>query len=1029
METIHSGYIRTPAELDAAAHALERSLGQTSSPIKRFLLVAEFASHTQALPQSWLTGYVPVFAPMLVELVRMPYLRNVPPQVWIDAYDFLLLVRSLNWDVRIPGFEDALERTLLHTILAHAFVSSLRELHGFFLAHGSVTRKLEEGEWTQIFGASNTSLGLFEKYAETLQSISVGIRALMDEAFSVWVEFRTRPDAVSIILLDDEVHSRYAAGRVVLMDIVTHDAVEGESHLSNLLGESGHELVAQLHRAENFASEMLRERFRVSVAGRRFHYSVHESSAALIGGSLGLPALAGVMAQRTRRMNLREYWVFPTTVGSSGRIGAEGQVEAGSWEVLEVKLRLAFFSPLERVVIPAAHREAALHAIQMLQRDYPNRILEIIGVSQVRDLPDTEGVFQIRNRSGLERLRDVVQKNHLLLTIAIAVIVLGGGSYLLYKALYDYPNLEHARGLTVGNSAIVLNPKDSLRWCFRDGADIRSPHLPFGDLDVGDGFTRTLTVWNMTPMSLDIRLAIEGRDAADWYINSGDRRLEIATAGKRDFSVMFAPRKAVRSAVARLVLRDPDNGEELYALALSGAAGVPSPAGYALRFDGVDDRLHFGRQSSAFDIGTSATRELTFECWFRPMQEQQNFMLLHNGIDRPGERAIQDLYLGFDSLHSCYYRVGSEIGLFRLPAHLKPVAGSWNHIALAISLPQKRIALYINGRSVDDRVTDFLMDGFDLPYVTVGAFDDSRTLDLFFEGDLDEMRLWHAFLDEHEIRAFMHRRVDALTPDLAGYWDMDASVESIVFNANKRAHSGTLFGRPAPVRSDLPRHEERADYHLVQREHGRAAIELPPGRYLACMRPLLPRYGPASIALQFRQTAEPSIHFYYVRTEAGWISLEEGYSYTRVARNHVPIPEGWRHAVYTITPAGELVLYLDGAAIDTNRTVTAGPYDWHRGFEGMLLGFRFDKENQLHSSFYDWYYPTLTHPRAYADFAIWSRLLTPEEIHTMYESGDLPSEGLIAHWPLGEPPDQNRNFLDHIGGAVLHLKRVLAWEP
>jgi|GEM_PF-1085771 len=1028
MTDIASGYIRTPGELDAAARALERSLGQTPSPIKRFLLIAEFASHIRSLPAFWLSGYVPIFAPLFVELVRLPFMRNVPPSVWTDAYNFLMLIRRLDWDRRIPGFDDAREKAVRHTILSYAFVSSLRELHAFLMQHEMVDRILDEAEWMQIFGAANTSYGLFIRYAEVLRSFGAQASDAVKQAVDAWGNFRSRRDTVSIILLDDEVHSRYAAGRVLLMDILPRNAQDAESHLGNLLGESGHEVVEQLNRAEELARDILDERLHASVPPTRYHYSVHESSAELIGGSLGLPATAGVLASQTWHLNLSERWSIPATVACTGRLNSRGAVEAGSWAVLEMKLRLAFFSPLERIVIPAAHREAALHTIQMLQRAFPNRILDIIGIADVHDLPVTPGVFRIETRSGLERLGFMLRRYNYLLTIVLTLLLLAGGGYVFYMTYYDYPNLELARGLSVGSSAIVFNPKDSLRWCFRDGALVRDPRLPFGDLETGDGFTRTLRIWNMTPRGLKVRLAIEGANAPDWYVNSGEEILDVASASSQSFSVMFAPTSSGRKISARLVVRDANDDSELYALELSGAAGAPMPAGYALHFDGRDDHVYFGRRSTAFDIGTSAKRELTFECWFRPAREDRNFVLLYNGIDSSGARPLQDLVLGFDSLSKCYYRVGSQINTLRLPPHLQPRVDTWNHVALAVSLPGRRISLHINGQMIDDRITDFLMDGFGLPYVTLGALNDTRTMDLFFEGELDEVRLWHSFRTTQQIRGSMHRRVSGLNPSLAGYWDMDTAVESILFNANKRAHSGTLRNRPSVIRSDVPIEDEKRDFRIVPFGDSARAVELTPGRYLGCMRQVLPRYGPATFSLRFLQTGDPTIHFYYARTEQGWISIEDMYTFTRVARHHITISEGWHLAVCTVSRTGELVLYVDGAAVDTNRASLSSPYDWHRNFEGMLLGFLFDKENQLNSSYYDLYHPTLTHARTYGDFRIWDRKLTQDEIREFSRDGRAPASGLRAFWPLQNSPDRNGNFIDEIGGAMLHLKRVAAWE-
>jgi hypothetical protein len=599
----------------------------------------------------------------------------------------------------------------------------------------------------------------------------------------------------------------------------------------------------------------------------------------------------------------------------------------------------------------------------------------------------------------------------------------------VYKVFYDYPNLELTRGLAVGNNSIVYNPKAEVAWCFRDKNEVREATLPFGDLEVGDGFTRTLWMWNMTPAQLNVRIGIEGLDSTEWYINSGDELLSVASSRSGRFSVMFAPRIAAAEKKARLVIRDADDNQELYSLQLTGAAGHPLPAGYALHFDGVDDILYFGERSTAFDITATSARALTFECWFRPARENSNFLLLHNGISKQGEPGIDDIILGLDSLRTLYYKVGSEIVFLSLPQEKSITAGSWNHIALTFSMPLKKIALYLNGEVIDERATDFLMEGIARPHVTIGARFAGEKTDLHFEGEMDEVRLWHAFRSIEETRRDMHASLDGLTPSLAGYWDMDTAVETEVFNANKRAHSGELHYRPYLVRSDFALMHEQGDCTPV----GSGAVDgrgvmLHAGRYLACARPVLQRFGDATIALRFLQTTRPAIHFYYCRKDDGWISLEEMYTFTRLGRKHLQILPGWHDAVMLVESSGRMRLFIDGVATDTNRVTRQVPYDWHRNFEGILLGFLFDKKRQLNSGYYNLYFPALNHARGFAALHFWDRLLTMDEIRSYSARKAVPQNGLAASWLLDDFPDGNNNFIDRIHGAQLHLKKVKAWE-
>ncbi len=1028
MGKILSGYIRTPAELDSAARALERSLWQTSSPQKRFLLITEFFSHTRQLPANWLGSYVGFLAPVFIELVRAPFIRSFPPDVWVDAYDFLMLMGEQDWGSRLPGLDEAREQALEQVILSHAFVSSLRELHAFLIRHSILDAALTTDEWTRIFGASTTGFGLFAAYVEILRSGDYARLTPFEHALRSWQTFRERSDAVSVILLEEEGFGKYSAGRVLLMDVVSRTGTREDGHLNNLIGDSGHDTIQQIHRAEELSRAVIRDRFGTSGGDARYVYSLHESSAQVVGGSLGLAVMAGLLAERTQRLNLPERWTLTPTVACSASIEPDGTLAPGTWDNLEAKLRLAFHSPLEKIVIPSAHREAALYAVQMLQRDYPNRMLEVIGVTHVNDLP-VNGIFRVRYRGGLERAREVVVKSSVAIVSLITIILLGGGAYLIYHAFYDYPDLELARGLMITEDAIVYNPNAEHTWCFRDGATVKEPLLPFGDLEVGDGFTRSLFLWNMTPTTLDVRISIEGSDSLAWYVNSGKQELSVPSAGNVSFSLMFAPRASAPVKTARLVLRDAGNGTALYSMELRGAAGPPRPAGYALRFDGVDDVLQFGRRSTAFDITSTSQRELTFECWFRPAEQNSKSILLYNGFTGPGETKVEDIILGLDSLHRIYYKIGSEIRIYELAPAQRLWADTWNHVAISFSLPKRRILLALNGEVIEDVSTDFLMEGIAQPDVTIGARKLGEKRELHFVGDIDEMRLWHEFRDVEEIRAFMYRALPAETEGLAGYWNMDNAVESIVFNANKRAHSGELLHRPTLVRSDLPQWRMPTDCAPARgSEEGKQGISLFPGRYLASMRPVLPRFGDASIAVRYLQTSLPAIHFYYAKRDEGWISLEEMYMYTRVSRSYIDVDQGWRDAVLRVSASGEMRLSIDGVVVDTSRLCLEGPYDWHENFEGFLLGFLFDGENQLNNAFFDWYQPALNHPRSFAALHFWDRLLTDDEVRAWSMENVLAPEGLTASWEMNECPGAEGNLIDRINGALLHLKRVRAWE-
>lgn len=1022
------GYIRTPAELDAAARILDRALGLTPSPQKRFLLITEFWTNTRNIPEAWVSSYLLPLAPLFIELLRIPALSNVAPREWRSACAFLREIRQQGWLSGDLLTDQVFARAIEHAIRSHAYVSALRELHQFLHDLEWIDHPLSLQEWTNVFGASTSAFGLFRAYVAVLEEHGGAHLQFFRAVLKQWREFRERGNAVSVVLLETDGDGRHAAGRVQLMDILPQEGVKGESVVNNLLGDQGYETVEQLDRARGVAESLVEEHFGVHAPRLRYHFSLHETSAALVGGSLGCAAAAGLAAGLTQRMNLPERWKLHTTVGCIGSLAADGTLEAGRWDAIEKKLHVAFCSPLERIVIPAVYRETALLTLQTLQREHPNRQLEVIGINRLQDLISIESAFRVTQRRSAERFREFVTRHSIPVLLLLVLLLVGGGGYFAYRAQYGYPNLEQALGLTVGPSSIVFNPRDSLEWCFRDGRRVFPAVVGFGDIEVGDGFTRSFRIWNMTPSSLSLQLSIEGPDSAEWYVNSGTRLLEIPETHDAGITVMFAPLREGEAKQAALVLREPGTGRERFRLRLEGSAGRPLPAGYALSFDGIDDELHFGPRSTAFDLTSTASNETTFEAWIRPASPLVNAMILHNGQSHGQAADIEDLFFGFVSPDTLYYRVGSAMNMFVLEGRQVAAMGQWMHLALAVSMPQRRIAVYVNGEVVDDRRVDFLFDGPGTPFVTVGARNTGTTSDLHFHGEIDELRLWHRFRTAADIRAGMRRRPAGLSDGLAGYWDMDAAVENTVFNANKRAHSGSLLHRPQLRRSTLAFLPDDADCSLVEGPDGQTALQLRSGRYLAAARPPLARFGDATFAFRFLQTAQPAIHFNYVLKERGWISVENNMLFTMTRKLNYDIPEGWHAGVCVVTAGGRLRFYLDGTLLAESETTSEGAQDWHARFEGLMLGFRFDKEQQLASKYYDWYHPTLSHPRSYGCLHVWNRALDDAEIRAWSQRQIVPARGLNASWRLTRLPDADGNIPDEVGGLLLHVKRVRSWE-
>lgn len=203
-----------------------------------------------------------------------------------------------------------------------------------------------------------------------------------------------------------------------------------------------------------------------------------------------------------------------------------------------------------------------------------------------------------------------------------------------------------------------------------------------------------------------------------------------------------------------------------------GAAAVDAWAqvGHALEFDGIDDLV-------MVDDPVNVTGPLTLEAWIRC-----------NNFD--GGRILSNRHYGdgyeLDIGATGWLRFtidGIAEGMCDVSAHL----GEWIHVAATWEGPSTGgIIVYVNGEVEDeDSCTMPMTDAID--YLAIGV---AGWGSYFFDGAIDEVRIFDTVVDQETIRIWMTRRMDAEHPayeDLQGAWSFEENTGQIT--------SGTVVGR------------------------------------------------------------------------------------------------------------------------------------------------------------------------------------------------------------------------------------------
>ncbi len=231
----------------------------------------------------------------------------------------------------------------------------------------------------------------------------------------------------------------------------------------------------------------------------------------------------------------------------------------------------------------------------------------------------------------------------------------------------------------------------------------------------------------------------------------------------------------------------------VYSRALSGAeiaalATIPPPpmptfatdgAGRALDFDGSNDYVNCGNSS-----GVSITGAITMEAWIRPDVLATQSIIKKNTATSGYELSLSQPNNGrvFVRLNgSATYRIDSST--------LYPRDGqTWMHVAATYD--GSTMKLYVNG-VLEGSITGPSSIVSNANNLLIGA-DPSDLMGKFFNGCIDEARLWNVARTQQQIREFMCRKLTGSESGLVGYWRMDENSGLTAFDETANNNDGSL---------------------------------------------------------------------------------------------------------------------------------------------------------------------------------------------------------------------------------------------
>jgi len=211
-------------------------------------------------------------------------------------------------------------------------------------------------------------------------------------------------------------------------------------------------------------------------------------------------------------------------------------------------------------------------------------------------------------------------------------------------------------------------------------------------------------------------------------------------------------------------------------------------SGYALNFDFVDDYVDCGNNAS-----TNITGSITLEAWVRSDDYNTQSIIKKNGTGTGYELSLSTTNSTNPSAsRKFFFRLNSN-DTYRINSTTSyPIDGTWMHVAATYNQSTGEMKLFVNGVQEGPTLTGPASIGLNGNNLVIGT-DALTPRSRFFDGDIDEVRLWNVARTAEQIREGMSKKLNGNEPGLAGYWNMDEATGAVVYDKTLNSNNGAMI--------------------------------------------------------------------------------------------------------------------------------------------------------------------------------------------------------------------------------------------
>lgn len=192
-----------------------------------------------------------------------------------------------------------------------------------------------------------------------------------------------------------------------------------------------------------------------------------------------------------------------------------------------------------------------------------------------------------------------------------------------------------------------------------------------------------------------------------------------------------------------------------------------SSANQVLRLDGKTGFMLVADSPSLHSLSNA----LTLELWFAASSFHRTDGAVNSLLRKNMAAGGENFFLRFRSIGgkpTVEVTPGTEIGVLRAPFDFKP--GRWYH--LAATYDGSNVLIFVDGVLIKNEALSGPMR-IDQSELVIGRGDPAWSSGEYFDGALDEIRIWNVARPTAKIQAGMKGRLTGREPGLVAYWNFD----------------------------------------------------------------------------------------------------------------------------------------------------------------------------------------------------------------------------------------------------------------